>query len=135
MADGNLYAEQSMAVGTSGPDVADALLDDERIAPLLDCLGDPAAAFALTTEQGTFAIAATVDSEGNGEAWSCIYSPGEAQAVADALEPQHEWVEIISTDVDGDVIRTELAVTGQDPWTSGEISLIQNAPESLLPGF
>ncbi|WP_026928187.1 hypothetical protein [Granulicoccus phenolivorans] len=133
LADGNIYAEQPGTRGTSGPSAADPVLRDERLKPVLKCLDNPVAAHIVVSAQGTYALGAAVDAAGNGQVWSCIHAPGDPQALADSLRPQYDWVEIVSSKVDGEVVRTELRVAERDPRTPGAIQLIQRAPESVKP--
>lgn len=121
-----------------------SLAEDEGVDALLGCLRGAELAF-LKREEGTrtYAIAASVDENAEGEAWACIHAPGEdGQAVVDEVSQPRDVDHLPRTpgeaSIDEDVIRVGIQVE-HAPGNSGDVppeaSLVINAPESGPPYF
>lgn len=117
------------------PDAPNPAVENPQIAALLPCLDAPHAAY-VTAGDVAYGVAATVDEQGVGTAWSCIHAPNEAEGVAADLAPQLELVTMGTPEVDGDVIRTPLTIETRDrDMIAGELRLIHAGPELEFPGF
>ncbi|NLT31164.1 MAG: hypothetical protein GXX86_12050 [Propionibacterium sp.] len=122
---------------TIEPDAANSALDDARVQALLRCLDDPHMMHlvSLPGDDRTMAVAAKVDADGNGTAWSCIHAPGRAEEVAASLQPNNPAVTMSAPEVDGDVIRTALQVEPLPGTAPAEAMLVAGVPEMPFPGF